>query len=203
MPESPELFIPWNLLIVVGVAIGALLLIVVLGVLLRRLFRRRQEPILALEPPPPLQLESLPAEGPAAGENPCLELHGTPVKITLIVVASSGRVQVAPSGDFLPSLLENLLPGLEEIIRRDQPETVRWPAQLSSNGFSQTFFSNAKLPGDQGKGTAYSAVAGRFETGGHALLLGLVVCANRPNSIGQETAEHLGQWRNLLRIRRA
>jgi hypothetical protein len=64
-------------------------------------------------------------------------------------------------------------------------------------------FSNLRLPGDHGKGTPWSVIAGRFEVGGQNILAGLVLCAAGPNSLGQFVIERPGQWLDLLRIKRS
>ena len=97
--------------------------------------------------------------------------------------------------------LENLLPGLREIIGRHQPQVMLWPNQLSSQGFLQAFFNLAALPGDHGKGTPWCSAAGKFEGGGQQYLAGLICCSAGPNSLGEITVDKPGQWLSVLRVR--
>jgi hypothetical protein len=76
----------------------------------------------------------------------------------------------------------------------------RWPAQLSATGFAHSFFKYAHLPGDSGKDTPLSAVAGPFRAGGQALMAGLVLCAEKPNSLGQTTLDMHEKWLGCLRV---
>jgi hypothetical protein len=60
-----------------------------------------------------------------------------------------------------------------------------------------------RLPGDHGKGTPWSVIAGRFEVAGQNILAGLVLCAEAPNSLGQFVIDRPGQWLDLLRVKRS
>lgn len=138
---------------------------------------------------------------PPPQEGPQLEFYGTPVRLAVLVLAPVGRGGEIPAPADLPLTLESLLPGLQEIVFRHQPQVVLWPNQLSSQGFLQAFFNLAALPGDHGKGTPWCSVAGKFEGGGQQYLAGLICCASGPNSLGEMTVEHPGQWLSVLRVR--
>ena len=91
-------------------------------------------------------------------------------------------------------MIDSLVPGLWAVVQAHGPLVRCWPFQLSTQGFTNSFFNNVQLPGDRGKGTPWSAVAGRFEVGTRQLLAGLVCVADRPNSLSQMTVAHVGQW---------
>jgi len=201
MQEQPELFIPWNLLILLGAAVGALFVIVLIFSLLMRILRRPKSRKPMATPLPDIDLASISQEGPDIYADPRMEFFGIPVKLAMLVVAPSGSTQVAPSEEALAEFLDGMVPGLQEVYYRDRPEVRRWPAQLSASGFVQSFFNKLALP-SQGKGTPWSGVAGRFEVDGHPLLLAILCRAAEPNSTGQVIAEHEGQWRDTIRIRR-
>jgi hypothetical protein len=171
------------------------LLAVALGILL---WRRRPP---AEEGPPIefLDVGSLPAHGPPAGGRR-LTCYGVPVRIAAIVVAPSGRGSAVP-GDALRDVMDAAVPGLADVAREHSPRVDRWPAQLSVQGFVQSFFLHLRLPEDHGKGTPWCSVAGRVEYKGRQYLLGLVSCAERPNSLGEITIEHAGRWLDVLRLR--
>ena len=138
---------------------------------------------------------------PKAG--PQLDFYGTPVRLAVMVLAPVGRGGEVPAPAELMATMEDLLPGLQEIISRHQPHVVIWPNQLSSQGFLQAFFNLAALPGDRGKGTPWCSAAGKFERGAQQYLAGLICCAAGPNSLGKVTIDKPGQWLSVLRVRAA
>lgn len=167
--------------------------------LLVRAVRRARRP---RRPPPSdltLDVSQLPATGPPSG--PRLEFYGTPVRLAVVVVAPAGRDGQLPPADVMPGLMERLVPGLPQVIADHQPLIRRWPAQLSSEGFVHAFFHHVALPGDRGRGTPWCAIAGKFQVGERGFLAGFVCCAARPNSLGQVTVRHEGQWLDILRFR--
>jgi hypothetical protein len=185
-----------------GYLIGgaALVALLVVGLVILRLRRRRGPP-----PLPPVDLrvdiQSLGDHAPPQGA-PTLELYNLPVRLAAVVLAPTGRGSQLPVGMDAGALVDNIVPGLAQILARHEPLVRRWPAQLSTQGFSHTLFANLNLPGDHGKGTPWSVIAGRFEIGGQNILAGLVLCAAGPNSLGQFVIERPGQWLDLLRVRR-
>ena len=168
--------------------------------LLSRLFRKRPAAPPDRRGELAIDVAALPV-APPPQEGPQLEFYGTPVRLAVLVLAPVGRGGEIPAPADLPLTLENLLPGLQEIVSRHQPQVVLWPNQLSSQGFLQAFFNLAALPGDHGKGTPWCSVAGKFEGGGQQYLAGLICCAAGPNSLGEMTVEHPGQWLSVLRVR--
>lgn len=180
---------------------AALLGLLIVVFIVRRLRRRRGPP-----PLPPVDLrvniEALDNSAPHA-DWPSLELYNLPVRLAAVVLAPTGRGSELPAGMEVAKLLDNIVPGLAQIALLHEPLVRRWPAQLSTQGFSHTLFSNLRLPGDHGKGTPWSVIAGRFEVGGQNILAGLVLCAAGPNSLGQFVIERPGQWLDLLRVKRS
>jgi hypothetical protein len=188
--------LPAEYIIAGAVVIGLLLLFVLL-----RFFRRRRR--IALPPPIDLTIDlaELGDAGPPAGDL-SLELYNLPVRLAAIVIAPAGRGAQLPAGTPPAALTEEIVPGLSEVAEAHQTRIYEWPAQLSTQGFSHTLFSNIRLPGDRGKGSPWSVLAGRVEAGQQSFLAGMVVQATAANSLGQFVIDRPGQWLDLLRVRR-
>ncbi|MFC1758361.1 hypothetical protein ACFL2H_06280 [Planctomycetota bacterium] len=139
------------------------------------------------------------SSAPPAKDRIRLEIYNMPVRVSAVVVASAGRDTKLPAD--IPKLLEQLSPGLGTVCEKDRPSIVRWPPQLSTQGFAHAFFMNASLPGDQGKGTPWCSVAGRLEQQHASALVGLVLRSSAPNSLGQIVVERTTQWLDVLRVR--
>ena len=179
---------------------AALIGLIVLIAVVRFLRRRRR---VALPPPIDLtiDLSELGERGPPASKL-SLELYNLPVRLAAVVIAPAGRGTQLPPDRRLEALADEIVPGLAEIVELHQARLYEWPAQLSTQGFSNTLFANVRLPGDRGKGTPWSIIAGRFEAGQQNVLAGVVLCASASNSLGQFVIERPGQWLDLLRVRR-
>jgi hypothetical protein len=179
---------------------AALFGVFVLIIVVRMLRRRRGAP---LAPPIDLTIDltELGEHGPPAAEM-SLELYNLPVRLAAVVIAPAGRGAQLPAGLNAAALADSIVPGLAKIIALHKTRLYEWPAQLSTQGFSNTLFANVRLPGDRGKGTPWSVIAGRFEAGQQNILAGIVVYAGAPNSLGQFVIERPGQWLDLLRVRR-
>jgi hypothetical protein len=188
--------VPSEYLVGAGALIGLFVF-----VLLLRFFRRRRGA--AVEPTVDLSIDvsELGDQGPPSA-NIALELYNLPVRLAAVVIAPTGRGSQLPLNADAAAILDNVVPGLAEIVHAHKPLIRRWPAQLSTQGFSNTLFANVRLPGEHGKGTPWSIVAGRFEADGQNMLAGLVLIAARPNSLGQFVVNRPGQWLDLLRVRR-
>lgn len=186
------------LLVVGGAALLVFLALLILVVLLlRRTTHRVEAPPIDLT----IDIRQFPAGGPPE-DGPQLQIYGTPVRLTAIVLAPAGRNSELPDQDQLPQLLEALLPGLHEVCAVHKPALRYWPCQLSTQGFTHSFFNFVPLPGDRGKGSPWCCVAGRFESASQQLLAGLVCCSARPNSLSQITVQHAGQWMDVVRVKR-
>jgi hypothetical protein len=147
-----------------------------------------------------VDISSLDSAGPP-DTFPRLEFYGTPVRLSVIVVAPCGRGSQLPPPDVLPGLVERLVPGLTEIVAAHHPTVRRWSEQLSAHGFNQAFFNKLPLPGARGKGTPWCSIVGRLSVGERQFLVGMVCTSGSPNSLGQIVVEHEGQWLNTLRVR--
>jgi hypothetical protein len=166
-----------------------------------RFVRRSRRVALPLPVDLTIDLSELGVRGPPTGEL-SLELYNVPVRLAAIVIAPAGRGTQLPPDRRLAALVDEIVPGLAEVVELHGTRLYEWPAQLSTQGFSNTLFANVRLPGDRGKGTPWSVIAGRFEADQQNILAGLVLCASAPNSLGQFVIERPGQWLDLLRVRR-
>jgi hypothetical protein len=183
----------------VACAILGLAILVVLYILVRILrWRGRERP----EPQPALRIDiaTLRDEGPPAGP-PVLEFYHIPVRLAAVVLAPAGRAQRLPLPNRWPAVLDALLPGLDKVAAQHGPLIRGWPAQLSVQGYAHRFFQEVRLPGDGGKGTPWSSVAGVFKFRGQALMAGLVLRAPQPNSLGQVIIETEHEWLGCLRVK--
>lgn len=192
----PELPVVW--LIAAGVA--AVLLVCLFLVVLFALFRGKKARPDATKPDLRVDVAKLPKSGPPDA-GPQLTVYGTPVRLVAIILAPAGRHAQIPDAAGLPSIVNDLIPELAAVVESHRPILRRWPFQLSTQGFVHSFFNNAPLPGDQGKGTIWCSAAGRFESGQQQYLAGLVFTADKPNSLGQIAIEHTGQWMDVLRVK--
>ena len=163
---------------------------------------RRRRRLRNLPPPPDLGIDvsALPQAGsPTRG--PRLELYNLPVRLAVFVLAPTGRGSQLAADDRLAEMAEQILPGLARVLEAHQPVVRRWPTQLSSEGFASIFFASVRLPGSKGKGTLWSSLAGRCEWEGQNFQVGMVLCANAANSLGQLTVQRETQWLDMLRVR--
>jgi hypothetical protein len=180
---------------------GAVVLVAfVLLVVLLRILRRRPASKAGAPQDLSIDIKSLDASGPPA-KSPRLEFYGTPVRLVVFVLAPVGRGGNMPSAERLREVVDYLVPGLSKVLAVHQPIYRQWPPQLSSQGFARALFANVRLPGDDGKGTPWCSVAGKFSIGEEHLLAGLVCCAAGPNGLSQVTVEHEGQWLDVLRVK--
>ena len=185
-------------LLFAGTAVALALAVVAL--LIRWLGRRRTA---RADDSPTLRIDvaSLTPQPPAK-DGPRLEFYGTQVQLAVIVVAPVGRDRPRPSMDELPAIIESLQPNMMRVVNAHQPMVRCWPAQLSSQGFTQAFFNNVVLPGNGGKGTAWCSVAGKIAKDNEFYLVGLACRGAKANSLGQVTIQHEGQWLDVLRVHR-
>ena len=177
--------------------VSAIVLLLVVVWLRRRLRRAGRLPS---APDRSIDVAALDPSGPPAC-GPRLEVYGTPVRLACVVLAPVGREGRVPTPQELPEIVEQLVPGMKTIVASHQPILRLWPEQLSSQGFIHAFFNQVTLPGDRGKGTPWCSLAGKFRVGEQAYLVGLVVCAAQPNSLGQFEIQHEGKWNDVLRTK--
>jgi hypothetical protein len=188
-----ELIKPWIPLI--GFAVGAL---VVAALVFAKVWSR-DSAIVETVADDSLSVSNLGAGGPPL-EGPILEMYGTRVRLAALVLAPIGRGNELDT-KALPKTIDQLTMGLHSVMGYHQPVFEHWAEQVSIHGFENAFLREVKLPGNRGKGTVWSAFAGKFTDGEQQLLAGLVVCAEVPNSYGATILEHDGQWVNCLRVR--
>jgi hypothetical protein len=175
-------------------AVGALLVLAVVSIVL---LKRR--PV-----PEPKQVDLridvnalTPTAPPKTG--PRLEIRHVPVRLAVLVFAPVGRGKQL-TGD--PKVLADaIVPGLSECLESHGTRVFRWPPQLSSQGFVQAFMGNVPLPGNRGVGSIWSAAAGKCEGEEGAFLAGMLLSADRSNSLGQFTLNGSHEWLDLLRLR--
>jgi hypothetical protein len=180
--------------------IGAAAIVLIGAIIVWRILVRRRPKW--LPPPPDLTIDvgELGQQGPP-GDGPVLEFYNIPVRLAAVILAPVGRGRDLPSGGQLPRVFDAIVPGLDRIVELHRPRICRWPSQLSSSGFAHTMFANVRLPGEAGKGTPWSSVAGIFKIQGQPLMAGLVVIAQRPNSLGQTVVDSEEKWLGCLRVK--
>ena len=175
----------------------AMLVIVVVAL---NIWRSRQKTGSSQQLDLTIDLAKLGVVAPSAGTSR-LEVYGTPVCLRVVVIAPAGRHQSSLHHDDIPILLNQFMPGLLDIFQSHQPLCRCWPAQLSSQGFAQSFLNHVSLPGNRGKGTPWTSIVGKFHVSEQVFLIGLACCSDTSNSLSQFIVEHEGQWFDTLRIR--
>ena len=195
MPAVNENLLP------VFIALGTVAFAVAMLPIVLMLLRRRSPE----EKPADLDLKidvmALGVEGPPEADVQ-LECYSVAVRLAVLVVAPVGRAGSIPEADQLLDVVDQLAPGMVDMVSQHQPIVRFWEPQLSSQGFVSSFFHNVQLPGDKGRGTPWCSVAGKFNSGDHHYLVGLVFRAAQPNSIGQVAIQSDEQWNDIVRIRK-
>lgn len=176
--------------------IVAIVVLLALWILYRKLFGGKPDPESAL-------LENLGAyPEPETDWGPKeLTVEGLPVRLRLVVVAPIGK-QSGLSQLEVEAQLEQLVRGMSDILRYDQPKVRVWPPQLSHQGFAVLFHRMMRKPEREKEQSHWVLVAGRTPVGRRKLLVGLALWAEEPTSIGRLTLEP-DQWTNVLRVQRA
>jgi hypothetical protein len=183
--------IPW--------AVLAVLLLVGL-VVLRKILERRKRRLPVFEPELKIDVSALDCGGPPA-DGPVLEFYHIPVRLAVLVLAPAGRGHELPPPEEIPAVVEMILPGLSRIVETHRPLYRRWPAQVSWRGFAHKFFVHVRLPGDLGRGTPWSSVAGIVKTAEGSVMAGLVLRSEQATGFGHEIIEREGEWLRVLQIR--
>lgn len=187
-----------NVLVAAGAVVVLLLVVVVVWKVLTR--RRRPAPVRS--PDLTIDIQSLGSAGPPPGELG-LEFYNLPVRLAAIVLAPAGRAHELPPQAELSQAVDMIVPGMSKIVAAHRPVARLWPAQVSVRGFAHSFFSHVQLPGDGGKGTPWSSMAGVFATKNQRLMVGLVVRTDRENNFGQVIVDSEGKWLDCLRVKGA
>lgn len=204
MPDSlfdklNEIFAPIgglnSAIVLVIVAVAVVLLLIIW-----RLFRRKRKVKTPLRSDLNVEVAALEDVGPPDGP-PTLEFYNLPVRVAAVVLAPVGVSRELPPEDELSTLLDAIAPGLDKVAELHRPLVRRWPNQVSARGFAHLFFNHAKLPGTAGKGTVWSSVAGIAKIGDEPIMVGLVLRAAAPNSLGQAVIDAEHQWLGCLRVK--
>ncbi len=182
----------------VAAAAGMAVLLLVAVWLLRR--RRPRAAATRREPEGTIDVAALDQSGPSPS-GPGLELYHIPMRLAVVVLCPAGRGGDEPDASQLPAIVDQLVPGLAAVLAAHRPRIVAWPPQLSSQGFANAFFSRVRLPGDEGKGSCWCAMAGRFAADGRKYQTGLVLRAAAVNNLGHVPVERDSQWLDMLRVR--
>jgi hypothetical protein len=187
---------------IIGLAVLAVVVLALLAaVIFFLVFRRQPAEAPRQELDLAINVSSLPTEGPPP-EGLQLECYGIQVRLAVLVLAPVGRAGTIPEPDKLINVVDQLIPGLVDIVSVHQPVVRFWPQQLSSQGFANSFFHKVSLPGDRGKGTPWCSIAGKFSAADQQYLAGVVCCAPESNGLSAIPVQHDGQWNDILRIRR-
>jgi hypothetical protein len=96
-------------------------------------------------------------------------------------------------------LLDRVVPGLGNIIAADRPSIHIWPAQISHQGFANTFHRCTHKPEGEGRPSRWVLVAGRAKIGKQPILVGLGAWADESNSLGRKTLE-VHDWADVVRL---
>jgi hypothetical protein len=141
-------------------------------------------------PPPPA------ATGPRR-----LTVNGEPVRLRLVVVAPTGKLQDPISPDQVPELLDEVFHGLGGFVPTDKPRIKIWPPQLSVAGFAPTFHRLVESPDPEGTPSRWVKLAGPARTRQRPILLGLAFLADQACKLGDLHVETT-EWGELLYIPR-
>ncbi len=184
----------------IGIVIGGVVLALAVLLIVWRMLRRKKKPAERALSPLAIDVEKLAQPSPPP-QDVQIAVYNIPMRLVLLVLAPAGREGKVPPDSELNEVIDGIAPNLTHAKNLHLPLVRRWPAQLSSQGFTQVFFSNVPLPGDAGKGTPWCSLAGRVETASGSVLVGLVLVAEKPNSLGQIVVQQAGQWLDILRVK--
>jgi hypothetical protein len=189
----------WMLLLVAGLAV-LLLAGHLVRALWRALFRRRRRPRKDWDRDLREDLDECPLPVRPPGERVLTAYH-LPVRLRLVVVAP-GSKEVEVDATAVERLLERLVPGLGEVAAHDRPLIRVWPAQLSQQGFINSFHRCTVRREPEGEPSRWVLLAGRTPGARPFILLGLGLWADEPNTFGRINLEP-HQWLDVLRLRPA
>jgi hypothetical protein len=147
-----------------------------------------------------LDLEDLPP-APAKTAPKQLALQGQPVRLRLVVLAPIGR-KVAATDDDVEPMLDQIVRGMGQVARYDQPQVKAWPLGMSNLGFSPMFFRRVARPDPAGRPSHWVLVAGKARAGAGQVLLGLALWSKEPTTMGN-IAVKPEEWNQLLRVESA
>ena len=184
-----------------GIAVIVILVVLGLGIqTFKEFLRRRRRGSVSEERDLSVDISTLPAI-PMPKSGPVLEFYNWPVRLALIIIAPAGTGSVTPSADRWNDAFDSIVPGLSKVVNSHRPTIRTWPVQLSTSGFASRFFQYVPLPGDRGKGTRYSSIAGCFNMENRGMLVGLVFETEEPDRHGQYTVTDPSEWLGILRVK--
>jgi len=188
-----------NPIVLIAIGVVGLIGIGAIFFFVSRMFASTEAPVAEGEDALALDVGSLSQNGPPS-KGPQLACYNVPVRIAALVLAPAGRTNALPPPEKLREVVDRMVPGLMDVVDQHQPVFRRWPGQLSSQGFGSSFVGKLRLPGDSGKGTPWTAMVGKIDFHGQALLVGLVLKADAPNGLGVITLERETQWLDVFRV---
>lgn len=196
MSNAPNFTFPAEWIMPLAMAAVAAVLAAVAWRIARRQARRRQAS--AQQAQLAICLNDF-AEPSVADTGPQLRVYNVPVRLALVVMAPVGRDGRLPDREIWPSLIDRAIPQIRDVVAAHQTELRPWPNQLSTEGFCTKFFHALSMPA-RGKGTAWTAVAGRITAVDNRYLIGLLLRGKESNNLSQYTIERDAQWLDVLRI---
>jgi hypothetical protein len=198
LPEARGFLEGGGWLAILGV--GGLLILLVLWLLLRGLLGggSRRKAQATPRPASAEDLEAIPPPPPHSGDMR-VTVEGLPMRIRLVVVAPAGTAYTIEP-DAIPDILDQVVPGLGEAVKRDAPQTRIWPGQLSYEGFANTFHRSTPISEGEKKPSRWVVLAGRADLEERKVLVGLALQAVTPNSVGRRTLKG-HEWATILRVK--
>jgi hypothetical protein len=181
------------------ILIAVLVGIVVALVVLLRIALTRKKPHVDLETGLREVLADYPSPPPVRRRR--LTICDVPVRVRLVVMAPTGKLQAPITPDDVAGLLDGVHPGMGAYVAADKPRIRIWPPQLSVAGFTPTFHRLVESPDASQEASRWVKVAGPARTSKQPILLGLAVIAEEPVKLGDMQVETT-EWRELLRIER-
>jgi hypothetical protein len=201
-PEMRDLLAPevWWLIELAAALLALLLVGMTLRSLGRALFGKKGGKKKAWDESARIVLNDCPLPVRPPGERRLFVYH-LPARLRLVVVAPPGTEHDVDA-TAVEKLLERVLPGLGAVAAQDKPRIRVWPAQLSQQGFTNSFHRRTVKEEPEGEPSRWVLAAGRATAGRQPVLLGLGLWADEPNTLGRIT---LGphQWLDVLRLRAA
>jgi hypothetical protein len=179
---------------------GVLLVLLLLWLAVVRPMRRlsRREPVIPRADPLVEDISAIPPASPHFGDVR-LTVEGIPVRLRLVIMAPAGTAyMLAP--ELVPALLDRVVPGLAEAVKRDSPEVRIWPGQLSTDGFAHAFHRNTPVPEGERTPSRWVLLAGRADLGERQVMVGLALQTIKPQTIGRRTLKP-HDWATTLRIK--
>lgn len=116
-----------------------------------------------------------------------------------VVVVAPVDKNVIVDENVVDWMLERVIPGLRDLMIRDQPEVVIWPAQLSTMGFSNTFHRCIVTGFREDEMSPWVLLAGRAQGGGQTLFVGLAFRTARNSSLGRMNLQP-DQWLDVIKM---